>query len=398
MVDGFHSPSSSSQSEGHYWRLPSTDPRDEGKYLFRLHTVDLYFWTAQDADSFIGAVRQTLQPEQLDVDTPPPPAPHAELMSPVVQQLENIAITDPAYHNGQTRNSRTASLNHPSSPPPTQQDAHKGANFTPLAYNPAAPPAPEVIKHREKTPPPPEAAAGTGLAAAAYHDQVRTHTPQGHGGFMSPPPGTHHEGFPSGPHSYNTSPHSSQPSSAAYGLSPTVSTLGNRASSVSSLPPPPPKGAGGGSNPYVPQTALSFAPPPASAPTHPYGPGTTPMETPTTQILGDSYVAGPPQPLAHLQPQYADYLASRPQQQEPVGGYSDYKYDQPGRHHSHSHSHHHDHAIHSQVYRPTEDEVHGKQKPAKAGPGQKPGKLEAKAEKAEKTVNRFLRKLEDKLG
>lgn len=397
-MDGFHSPTPASQSEGHYWRLPSTDPRDEGKFLFRLHTVDLYFWTAQDADTFIEAARKTLKQEQLDFDTPPSPAPHPQVMSPVVQQLENVAITDPAYHNGQTRNSRTDSVAQPSSAPTAQDDKNKGADFTPLAYNPAAPPAPEVIKHREKTPPPPEAAAGTGLAAAAYHDQMQTHAHQTPGGFMSPPPGTHLEGYPGSPQSHNSSPYSSQPSTAAYGPSPTVSTLGNRASSVSSLPPPPPKSAGGGSNPYVPHTAPSFVPPPAAAPTHPYGPGTTPMETPTTQILGDSYVSGPPQPLAHLQPQYADYLSSRPQPQEPVGGYSDYRYDQPSRHHSHSHSHNRDHAIHNQVYRPTEEEMHGKQRPSKAGPGQKPGKLEARAEKAEKGVNRFLRRLEDKLG
>lgn len=397
-MDGFHSPTPASQSEGHYWRLPSTDPRDEGKFLFRLHTVDIYFWTAQDADTFIEAARKTLKQEQLDFDTPPSPAPHPQVMSPVVQQLENVAITDPAYHNGQTRNSRTDSVAQPSSAPTAQDDKNKGADFTPLAYNPAAPPAPEVIKHREKTPPPPEAAAGTGLAAAAYHDQMQTHAHQTPGGFMSPPPGTHLEGYPGSPQSHNSSPYSSQPSTAAYGPSPTVSTLGNRASSVSSLPPPPLKSAGGGSNPYVPHTAPSFVPPPAAAPTHPYGPGTTPMETPTTQILGDSYVSGPPQPLAHLQPQYADYLSSRPQPQEPVGGYSDYRYDQPSRHHSHSHSHNRDHAIHNQVYRPTEEEMHGKQKPSKAGPGQKPGKLEARAEKAEKGVNRFLRRLEDKLG
>ena len=394
-MDGFRNPSEASQSEGHYWRLPSTDPRDEGKFLFRLHTVDLYFWTAQDADTFIEAARKTLQQEQLDVETPPPPAPHPQGMSPVVQQLENVAITDPAYSNGQTRNSRTASIAQPPLPPVAQDDKNKAADFTPLAYNPAAPPAPEVIKHREKTPPPPEAAAGTGLPAAAYHDQVQAHTVQAPGGFMSPPPGTHLEGYP-GSQSRHSSPYSTQPSTAAFGSSPTASTLGNRASSVSSLPP---KNAGGANNPYFPQTAPSFAPPPAKAPAHPYGPGTTPIETPTTQILGDSYVSGPPQPLAHLQPQYADYLSSRPQPQEPVGGYSDYRYDHPSRHHSHSsHSHNNDHAIHSQVYRPTEEEAHGKHKPPKAGPGQKPGRLEARAEKAEKGVNRLLRKLEDKLG
>ena len=421
MVDGFHgqagsASSPSTQTEGHYWRLPSTDPRDEGKFLFRLHTIDLYFWTPHDAQTFIDAARKTLQEEQLDIATPPAPAPHAEVMSPVVQQLESIAISDPAYHNGQTRNSRTASIASPlpQSANPVKEDSAKrdDADFTPLAYNPAAPPAPEVIKLREKTPPPSEAVAGTGLAAAAYHDQMQTLGPQGHGGYMTPPPGTFH--LPpgnSGPQqSYNSSVYGSPPPSTAYTPSPTVSTPGNRASSVSSFPPPPTKSTGASSNPYIPQnappnnssttspqpTSSASVPPPAKFHAHLYAPGITPMESPATQILGDSYVAGPPQPLQHLQPQYADYLASQPQPPEPAGGYSDYQYEQPSRHHSRSH----DNSIHSQVYRPTEEEAHshGKHKPSGAGPGQQPGKLEAKAEQAEKKVNKFLRKLEKKIG
>ena len=422
VVDGFHgkagSPSSpSSQAEGHYWRLPSTDPRDEGKFLFRLHTVDLYFWTPHDAQVFVDAARKTLQEEQLDIITPPAPAPHAEVMSPVVQQLENIAISDPAYHNGQTRTSRTTSVASPLPPSaqlPKEDLAKKeGTNFTPLAYNPAAPPAPEVIKHREKTPPPPDAVAGTGLAAAAYHEQMQTLGPQGHGAYMTPPPGTFHlpPGNTGQQPSYNSSGYGSLPATTAYTPSPSVSTQGNRSSSVSSFPPPPPKSAGGSTNPYIPQnlppansnttspqpTSSAYAPPPTNkTQSHLYTPGITPMESPATQILGDSYVSGPPQPLQHLQPQYADYLSSRPQPPEPVGGYSDYQYEQPSRHHSRSH----DSSIHSQVYRPTEEEAHGhgKHRPSGAGQGQQSGKLEAKAEQAEKKVNKFLRKIEKKLG
>ena len=421
VVDGFHgqagpASSTSSQTEGHYWRLPSTDPRDEGKFLFRLHTIDLYFWTPHDAQTFVDAARKTLQEDQLDITTPPAPAPHAEVMSPVVQQLENIAISDPAYHNGQSRTSHTASV---ASPLPQSAQSGKedlakkdGADFTPLAYNPAAPPAPEVIKHREKTPPPPDAVAGTGLAAAAYHDQMHSLGPQGHGAYMTPPPGTIHlpPGNPDNQQSYNSSVYGSPLSSTAYTPSPTVSTQGNRASSVSSFPPPPPKSAGGSSNPYIPQnvpptkssttspqsTTSAYASPPTKTQAHLYTPGITPMESPATQILGNSYVAGPPQPLQHLQPQYADYLSSLPQAPEPAGGYSDYLYEQPSRHHSRSH----DNSIHSQVYRPTEEEAHshGKHRPSGAGPGQQPGKLEAKAEQAEKKVNKFLRKLEKKIG
>jgi hypothetical protein len=136
-----------------------------------------------------------------------------------------------------------------------------------------------------------------------------------------------------------------------------------------------------------------------------------------------------------LQPQYANYLASHspPQNQPPqaqpytsasvagpipIGGYSSYRYDQELLAHQH---HHHPHSaggapgnpyatgdpsIHTQVYRPTEDEAGGYgQKPGRhgsksdgSGPGQAPGKLEEKALKAEKGINKFLRKVEKKIG
>jgi hypothetical protein len=341
---------------------------------------------------------------QLDVETPPAPAPHAEMMSPVVQQLENIAITDPAFHNGQTRNSRTASIAPPSAQP-AQEAKTETSSFAPLAYNPAAPPAPEVIKHREKTPPPPDAATGTGLGVAAYHDQAQAFPAQTHGGYVSPNTGPmlSPQAFTGSQQGYTSSSYASPPPFSAYGQSSPASSQGRRVSSSSSLPPPPPKSAGNKTNPYIPPNAApspAFAPPPTQASANLYTPGTTPMETPTNQILGDSYIAGPQQPLAHLQPHYADYLASRPQQPEqPVGGYSDYKYEQPGRHHSHSYENDPD-SIHNQVYRPSEEEMaahHGKHHKPSSG-GQKPGKLEAKAEKVEKGVNRFLKRLENKLG
>ncbi|MCJ1438278.1 hypothetical protein MMC27_007666 [Xylographa pallens] len=437
VVDGFRSRTGSKSSpvsqDNHHWRLPSTDPRDEGKFLFRLHTIDLYFWTVQDSQTFLAAVQRSLQEEQFEIEGPAALEPHVGAMSPVVQQLENVAITDPAYHNGQTRNSRTASIPTPS--PAHAQSTHEdprnqeAANFTPLAYNPAAPPAPEVIKHREKTPPPPEAVAGTGLAAAAYHDQVQASRPQNHTAFspippanmQSPPPNMQSPQAYSGPpQSHASSAYGPSSPSGPYTTSPSTSTQGNRASTISSLPPPPPKSAGPTHNPYFPPTNIpSFAPPPSSSNSiaspqsqnrnpafappppnpnaHMMGPGMTPMESPATQILGNSYVAGPPQPLQHLQPQYPDYLSSRPQQAQPVGGYSDYNYNNQQPYH---HGGDEDYRIHNQVYRPTEEESHGhgKHRPSNAGPGQQPGKLEARAEKAEKGLNSFLRKLEKKIG
>ena len=423
-----------SHGEEHHWRLPSTDPRDEGKFLFRLHTIDLYFWTTADAEIFMNSAKRVLRDEQVNIlDAPPAPVPHAEVMSPVVQQLESVAFTDPAYHNGKTRDSRTASTQQVHIPMASPSPANLGPiasnrveaeSYAPLAYNPAAPPAPEPIKPREQTPPPPEFAAGTGLAAAAYQDQNQGYA-QSHMSSLPPP------SQPQSTQSYGSSA-TGRPSLSPYNSSSSPAGLTNltspysqahRTSSVSSYPPPPPQGSGGSSSSYnlqqnssfgpqpqalggtatpqAQQPKTSFAPPPLDSKSHLYGEGPPPLESPATQILGNSYISPPPQPLQHLQPQYPDYLAARPQSQEPVGGYSDYEYSQPQQHqHRHSHSHGHDHDIHGQVYRPTEEETHshGGRKPSSAGPGQQPGKYEQKAEKVEKGVNRFLRKLEKRIG
>jgi hypothetical protein len=134
------------------------------------------------------------------------------------------------------------------------------------------------------------------------------------------------------------------------------------------------------------QLTTTFGPPPQDPNAHLYGGAEKPLDSPATQILGDSYVSGPPQPLQHLQPQYADYLASHSPPQRPVGSQSDYKDDQSRQHHGH-HSQGNEYDIHSQVYRPTEEEV----------PKVKHHKV-PEAGKVDKGVNRFLKKLEKKLG
>ena len=424
------------QNEKHLWRLPSSDPRDEGKFLFRLHTVDLYFWTAEDANSFIEAVRKILDKDQLEVlDMPPIPAAHQDSMSPVVQQLESVAFTDPAYHNGQTRDSRAASGSFAQSPvasPPQQENerdmpkVEDRTTFQPLAYNPAAPAAPEPFKHREKTPPPPEAEAGTGLAAAAYHDQVQHFSPSPFQGQGSLPPSQRAPGQSKqvrfSPNQTSTPVGSSISSPPPSGYAPTSSPFapGHRTSNVSTFPPPPPQSAGTSSSPYSQTQATSFAAPPKSpqtaslhsqqytspfspAPqdstTGPYNRGSFPPESPATEILGNSYIGQPQQPLQHLQPQYADYLQSRPNLQQPVGGYSDYQYNQPQQHHGHRSSSS-EYDVHSQVYRPTEEEAnsHGHRKSSKSGSEKRTGKVEQGADRIDKGVNRFFKKLEKKIG
>lgn len=400
----------------------------------------------------MNSLKKILHQEQLEIlDVPQAPPAHEKGMSPVVQQLENVAIEDPAYRNGQTRNSRTATG--PLTPHPATErssvDARteaprteeQPANYAPLAYNPAAPPAPEPIKHREKTPPPPEAESGTGLAAVAYVDQgyvssaaqhqapvspaLSGHSysqqsfsgpPQRHPSsqYTSPPLSGQHQTSISSPlptHPYQQQPapgppqprptsiYTSTPPPGGFPYSPTPIQQGQRVSSISSFPPPLPS-TGSPASALGRHPPPSFAAPPRDPNAHLYDQSSDPKPSPTTQILGNSYVAGPPLPLAHLQPQYPDYLQSRPLNQPPAGGYSDYEYNQPQQHHQH---HHHPHGqnydVHNQVYRPTEAEGrHGHHRPSEAGPGQQPGRLEQRADRLEKGVNKWLKKLDKKIG
>jgi hypothetical protein len=437
-VDGY-----GSQPEGpgpvprpeHHWRLPNTDPRNEGKYMFRLHTLDIYFWKIEDAHAFLAAAKNKLEPEQIAIlDAPPNKTSHEHLMSPVVQQLENVAVQDPAYRNGQTRNSRTTSTSVTSphtdsvSEDAGRQETPKAptpASFKPLAYNPAAPAAPEPIKHREKTPPPVDAEDGTGLAGAAYRDHAQSMSSQNsllqfsHGqpqniqGSITPQPSHSHISSVSSPNS-----------SAGYvsSLSP---AQGLRTSSIASIPPPPPQSGRGSVSPYTPTP--SFAPPPPrtqsgasqhsqqvvpsfSAPPQDqsqspfYKQDSNPLESPATEILGNSYVSGVRQPLQHLQPQYANYTpSSHGQEPERLGGYSNYQYDQQQPQHHH---HHHqqpqsnEYDVHSQVYRPTPEEA-SKHKPLKvstAAAGSPTGKLEQGAGKVDKKVNSLFKRLEKRIG
>jgi len=433
-VDGYndqHKGATASKSRPeHHWRLPNTDPRNEGKYLFRLHTLDIYFWKPEDAHSFVAAARNKLQPDQVGIlDAPPTPAAHEQVMSPVVQQLENVAIQDPAYRNGQTRNSRTAStgITNPHRESMTQgaarQETPKAqdpASFQPLAYNPAAPAAPEPIKHREKTPPPEDGEEGTGLASAAHRDHSQAASPQS--SLSRPPYGQapSQQGYvsPQPPQSH-TSSYASPAPSAGYATSP-PSAQGRRTSNGSSFPPPPPQSGRGSASPYTPTP--SFAAPPQSphgaasghseqaAPTFSAPPqdrapfyrrDTNPPESPATEILGNSYVSGVRQPLQHLQPQYANYTPSPPAHDPsaPVGGYSNYQYDQQ-QHQQHHQTQSNEYDVHSQVYRPTQEEA-SKYKPSKASnapPATPTGRLEQNAGKVDKKVNSFFKRLEKRVG
>jgi hypothetical protein len=141
------------------WHLPTYDPHNENKYHYKLHSLDIYFWTQGDALQFLGGIRRVLPPAQCEIlDEPGPPARRSAEVSSVVQKLEDAALDDNTP-TGQARqpNGAASGARPPTSAvpgPTTTTTTSSSQGFVPMAYNPAAPAAPEQIRHREKTPPP----------------------------------------------------------------------------------------------------------------------------------------------------------------------------------------------------------------------------------------------------
>lgn len=382
----FGSPASSPQQDMSQWTLPVPDPNNQGKYMYRIHTVDIYLWTPNDASMFLDSLKRVLQPHQLQIIADPhaiaSSSPHAEhksdTMSPVIANLERAAIS---------HQSRTPSISStqafpgppqaafPGPPAARTSSASPGAadpGYAPMAYNPAAPAAPEPIAHREKTPPPADAAEGTGLSGAATHDSQpqqysnplqASFTPQQTSGPYTPGPPAPGQGF-SGPPGIQ------------------------RTNTGGSMPPPPqspPSFAG------PPQSPPSFAGPPQSAPpAEPYSqtlqqPGIQRQSSiPVQQYAGynatPGYTAGPQSPgmpsPGIVQPQqylgYAQHQYSSTSQQAPGTNPAD---------------------LHKQFYRPTEQEASVTDHSTATTPNSNMGKRVVKVEKG---VGRFLKKLDSK--
>jgi hypothetical protein len=326
-------------SSDHEWRLPTFDPRNEKKYHYKLHTVDIYFWEKEDAQLFLNAARALVPEKQIAIlGEPAAPVAHHEEMSPVVQQLENVAISDPSYQQGQTRDSRPSASHAglPLSAVPQPEKVPEKA-FSPMAYNPAAPAAPEAIRHREKTPPP-EDGAPNPLAAAAASDQGQTPLYN-----QSAPPPVSAFGPPNQPLYF------SGPPQAGHAGSPYAS--------------PPPSALG---------RTQSY---PQSLPQHM-------VYNAQAQYLGQQ---APLQSPGFAPPPQYSQAAPAP----PTGGFSNYQYTQGSAAQPSN-----EYAIHQQLYRPTEGEHAVKYKPGKPARG----KLEDGAQILEKGVSSLLKKVEKKIG
>ena len=376
-VDGLTGAPENGASQ-HDWLLPS----DQNEWR-RIHTIDIYFWTLEDANQFLDTASHVLAKEQVDTDREVVEQTDQPLSS-VVQQLESIAVSDPAYQNGQTRDSQAnptaiaaspastqatpETLSFPPPPPPPgapssnpiqqerQASPEKPAepeNTAPLPYNPAAPAAPEFIKHREKTPPPPEEGEGAGLPFNPHQPNI------GMSSFAPPPTST--PGMPySTPAAQPAQGYASPPPSAGLSHAHTFSMGSGSALQSPTLPTYQQSFLTGQT---VPNNGMSFAPPPQD-------------------------------PNAHLYAQQGYGM-----QQQQMGYNNPYEQQQPPQPLQRSNT---EYDIHSQVYRPTMDEVHSHaQKTARKSmkaPGQRPHAIEDKAHKMESGVNRFLKRLEKKIG
>ncbi|KAI9843974.1 MAG: hypothetical protein M1837_006015 [Sclerophora amabilis] len=479
------------------WTLPAPDPRNEGKYMFKIHTLDVYLWKQEDTAEILGILRDILPASQLKVlGAEGRNVAHHDVMSPVVQKLEQAAVSDPKDSSERSvsanSNSMTFSLLPSNVGPPMQgsgtaKPEAQPTNYAPLPYNPTSPAAPEPIKHREKTPPPPESVGGTGLAAAEMEDsgppyaqpsfptqsappapseislqQYVSGTPQRQGSFPPPPAST----IP--------------PPGAPQSPSPSVSSLG-QVQRTSSFPPPPPQplpnqNDGSAGPPPGQQYPQSFASPPQDSNARIYGQMSPPLQsTPPPSYHPNQAVhaqqQSPSQPQQPSQ-QYANYpqspgyfpagvqpsgiqsSATQPPGTQPPGiqppgiqppgtqppgiqspgipppgiqspgmpsttGYSNYQYGQPqqSQHPQYpqqpQYSQHPQqpqqqpqpyqqqpgdpYGVYNQAYRPTEGEAyHGK--PPAPGAGQPPMQYEPRTSRVNQGVNKFLKKLDKKLG
>lgn len=343
------------------WHLPTYDPQNQNKYHYKLHSLDIYFWTPIDAGQFVSGIRRVLPPAQCEVlDEPGPPPRHEAEVSSVVQKLEQAAISgsnslqatpaglQPGAAGAPTfpgpPMSAVAGPDGATPPPPPQQ-------FSPVAYNPAAPPAPEEVRHREKTPPPEDGGANPLHQTLAYDAATPFSpglVPSGLGPLSPgiPPPNLQHP--PGAP----VFPGPPQHSVASPGFAPQgFGSLGGQAVGLSQQPPVHP-----GITRAVTMPVHGVASPLASpALASPYGVGTFP-----------SHVQYTPQGVTHTPTPPASGVGVPP---PPAGG--------------------NDYAVHQQFYIP-ENKYKPKQETR--------GKLEENAGRLERGVTGMLKKMEKRFG
>jgi hypothetical protein len=348
--------------------------------MYRLHTLDIYFWTPEDAGLFQDSLQRVLQPHQLHITRNPSATPiHSEhkndALSPVIARLESAAISQ---SSPSPSHSMTQSFpGPPTAPAPASSPPAAGPGYAPMAYNPAAPAAPEPIAHREKTPPPPDADDGTGLGQAPAQD--------------------HHASQFGNPLQASFAP---QPTSGPYKPGPPAGGMGF------SGPPSMQRTNTSGSFPGSPQSPPSFAPPPSAPPPSQFDGQTPPPGLQRTSTMpaqqyanypgSPGFPPGPQSPPAHASlpspgfpPQY------QPMTSPPPGGYSQYQYGSTGGQAPATNPHAVSHDLHQQLYRPSEHEATVVNH-ANPNPEPRNSNIGKRVDKVEKGVGKFLKKLDKK--
>ena len=169
----------------------------------------------------MNGIRRVLPAHQVDIQDEPRDA------SSLVQQLEKVALSEP-------------------------NAAEQARDFTPMAYNPAAPAAPESIRPREKTPPPEDGGVNPLAAAMAYDQQpfspgIPPPPPGGPGQQGVTSPGLPPQGFGGHPGLQRATTMPVHGGLASPGLSNPYGNIqapqGYVPASSQSVPPPPPGGS-----------------------------------------------------------------------------------------------------------------------------------------------------------
>ena len=336
------------------WSLFTFDKHNEKQHQYKLHTIDVYLWTPSDATILLDALRKVLKDHQLHItDLSGKRMDHVTNDAPaggIEQKLERMTVDDQqatqhnrlaGYSQGmaehqQAQYSTNTSTSHIPQISGSEQPSNKAAitsavdkqDYKPLAYNPAAPAAPEPIKHREKTPPPSDVGPGNGFIAAGNLDQ--NFQPGGIGGRPVPPVSpVPSYGQSSDTHSFATSGAHPQPyavgssashqniPSSGFAPPPSVSPLGSQSgqgfqpppATTPGAPPPPPPPLG-----QSPSTTQTYG----SGP-HLYGHPSFTSQKHGSMTPSSDYA--PQQPTHPQQPQQPLPAAQSPYQQQPLSSH-----------------------------------------------------------------------------
>lgn len=368
------------------WRLNCYNAKNESMTLIPVRQLDIYFWREEDAQVVLEALTTLPMTSSVLINGNEVKA-RVNLDKPsLVEALEHVAAGVPL------RTSINSSI-------ASEAATVAQSSFTPAAYNPASPAAPERIVYREKTPPPDDVEHG--LAASLTVEPAP---------IVAQIADQQHQGDETG---NQFSMHQQQTLQHNVMLAPPISRLSSYQTEPSLTT----------SNP---EQVTIFAPPPTAQASTPeqlqslFSPGAAPATPPTTGGL-PLRNSSEPQPT-YPRSQYATYNIPPP----PPPTIAQVEHSPPGHMHFMTQMYSPSYvsqsqygtpttgtfpratytssvpaspyAIHGQVYRPNEAEMsrgHGGSERKTSG-----GVLsivDARAEKVEKGVGKWLKRLDKRL-